>query len=424
MFVVLGKLLGPDPTTRKIPLRLSSLLLLVILLLLRGVDAQTSSDPELSRRFLSGSSSSSESSSSSSSSNLGALYYFSEEEREERILQALERIAHLVATTTTAYSDEEEEEEENISTAAAAAILHSVDREPKSDPSNNSTLSLPMPNNGEGHAYLHHDPQQVPGEHQSGNEAMLVAASNVLQQQCSVESQKEHGPIETPLKFQTALSPAEHHNLKNSTAHPVAAHSVATSVASTNLPQSDPQLKVHKKRSKGTTITAPAVTPHPHTGTAAPNNIGASITTPWVRHFLSSCPSDVLLPVPKDYCSDNFNLSLLPPVIERIANNSASSNSVTSVISSTSSTKPFPFYRQALRLLLQDAPVPSHVPEPVQRAVTALYLLLHQRYALSPRGLDLLRRRFLSSTTTRSITVPRSPSRRDAIGTSMAGGTR
>jgi hypothetical protein len=49
-------------------------------------------------------------------------------------------------------------------------------------------------------------------------------------------------------------------------------------------------------------------------------------------------------------------------------------------------------YRKALKLLIQDTPVPESIPEPVERAAKALYGLLHQRYVLSPRGLDMLRR--------------------------------
>lgn len=113
------------------------------------------------------------------------------------------------------------------------------------------------------------------------------------------------------------------------------------------------------------------------------------LTTPWVRHFMASCPRDVLLPVPRDYILDNFNLAQLPPVVERIS----LENSVESLDPSGRS---HPIYKQALRVILQEEPYdPVTVPDTVQCAAKVLYLLVHQRYVLSPRGLDTVRRRFL-----------------------------
>lgn len=118
-----------------------------------------------------------------------------------------------------------------------------------------------------------------------------------------------------------------------------------------------------------------------------------AITTPWVRKFLSSCHRDVLLPVPKDYCADAFNLVLLPPFIEQIGETIMDSQSL--IQTRAKSTNPYPIYRQALKLLTQDNPVPPNLPDHIHLAATALYLLLHQRYVVSPRGLDMVRRRFL-----------------------------
>jgi Casein kinase II regulatory subunit len=150
--------------------------------------------------------------------------------------------------------------------------------------------------------------------------------------------------------------------------------------------------------------------------------------TPWVRQFLAKNHPDVLLPLPKDYCSDNFNLALLPPIVEDIGlqflavQRSANEKYGAGVDGTTrikSSTKPFPIYRQALKLLVHDgtaaAPISRQqpttttkaklVPVHVEHAAAALYLLLHQRYVLSPRGLDTIRRRFLLKSTTATTTT-------------------
>jgi hypothetical protein len=115
------------------------------------------------------------------------------------------------------------------------------------------------------------------------------------------------------------------------------------------------------------------------------------LVSPWVRHFMASCPKDVLLPVPRDYILDNFNLAQLAPVVEKIS----LQNSIESLDPSGRSSHPI--YKQALRLILQEEPYDPdvNVPDTVQRAAKVLYLLVHQRYVLSPRGLDTVRRRFL-----------------------------
>lgn len=110
-----------------------------------------------------------------------------------------------------------------------------------------------------------------------------------------------------------------------------------------------------------------------------------SITTPWVRKYLAYCYRDALLPVPRDYWLDNFNLAHLPPVIERIAG---------SGILDERGMR-YPTYKAALHLIVSDEPIPTHIPDHVQRAAVTLYHLVHQRYVLSPRGFDMIRRRFL-----------------------------
>lgn len=137
----------------------------------------------------------------------------------------------------------------------------------------------------------------------------------------------------------------------------------------------------------------PATTTLTATATLAEEPGMIPFTTPWVRHFLASCPRDVLLPVPRDYLQDTFNFANLAPVVEKVALQRDAENQESV---QEASGKAHPIYRQALRLVLQDELWdPDSVPEVVQRAAKVLYLLIHQRYVISPRGLDTVRRRFL-----------------------------
>ena len=107
-------------------------------------------------------------------------------------------------------------------------------------------------------------------------------------------------------------------------------------------------------------------------------------TTRWVRKFLSSRPRDTLLPIPREYLSDGFNLVQLAPIVERIA----SENGYVEQNSSH-----YPLFKAALRLILQHDQEPHTVVAPsVQRAAEILYTLVHARYVISPRGLDTVRR--------------------------------
>lgn len=129
------------------------------------------------------------------------------------------------------------------------------------------------------------------------------------------------------------------------------------------------------------------------------------LTSPWIRQFLASCYRDVLLPVPTDYLLDNFNLAQLAPVVEAIAqahldpsvrNNGEPEEGESGVHAQNNApNKTYPIYKQALRLIVQDEPVPKDLPLFLSRAARTLYLLVHQRYVLSPRGIDMVRRRFL-----------------------------
>lgn len=131
--------------------------------------------------------------------------------------------------------------------------------------------------------------------------------------------------------------------------------------------------------------------------------VQAPSISPWVRQFLASCHRDALLPLPLDYLLDNFNLAQLAPVVERIALYGSSEQERQELRKYIDETQQYPIYRRALQLLVQQdgdnsskTLVSQTIPPRVDKAARALYLLLHQRFCLSPRGLDMVRRRFLA----------------------------
>ena len=165
------------------------------------------------------------------------------------------------------------------------------------------------------------------------------------------------------------------------------------------------------------------------------NKVTSTTTTPWARRFLAATRSDVLLPIPRDFIEDAFNLAQLPPVVERLFAATTAAAAATSTVSEdndrvvvvpreTATTKdpddPYPVYRQALRRILDhdddddndnDKPTIKQKTATTRRrlnddeeevAARALYCLIHQRYITSPRGLDTIRRRFLLPATKRN----------------------
>ena len=177
------------------------------------------------------------------------------------------------------------------------------------------------------------------------------------------------------------------------------------------------------------------------TATAASKaaSTAAATTTPWIRKFLSRRAKDMLLPVPKDYIADNFNLAQLPAIVERIGFQSMGDDASTvakalqehrsalaaaaaanaSVDGTTTTAKPrrslsYPIYRRALKLILredeageqeetesgldeeEDEIIPFYA---VQSAAEALYLMIHARFAMSPRGLEAIRHAMLINRT-------------------------
>lgn len=128
-------------------------------------------------------------------------------------------------------------------------------------------------------------------------------------------------------------------------------------------------------------------------------------TTPWIRKFLAARPKDVLLPVPREYISDGFNLAQLAPIVERIGFQSMGEDAVDIakqlVQLPHAQQTSYPVYRLALELILslndeqENNNIRHHPlipPHAIEEAAEALYLMVHARFVSSPRGLDALRR--------------------------------
>jgi hypothetical protein len=150
-----------------------------------------------------------------------------------------------------------------------------------------------------------------------------------------------------------------------------------------------PQLTSPERRTmptSGLTTPHPAY-PSPNGFPSRPSRQDANMsTTRWVRKFLSSRPKDTLLPIPREYLSDGFNLVQLAPIVERIGR--MENGCVLPAMQNES----YPLFKAALRLILQQDGEQSSTTASVQRAAEVLYTLVHARYAISPRGLDTVRR--------------------------------
>ena len=132
-------------------------------------------------------------------------------------------------------------------------------------------------------------------------------------------------------------------------------------------------------------------------------------TTPWVRRYLASTADDMLLPVPREFLADGFNLQGLQLCVEQIGQRAAAraeSGDTVDAIPQANSKEPatgdvpkkqplFPLYRAALKLILskkEEGEDDEKLDAGVVAAAEALYALVHARFCVSPRGLDTLRR--------------------------------
>ena len=141
---------------------------------------------------------------------------------------------------------------------------------------------------------------------------------------------------------------------------------------------------VHTPTTKYPFVPGSTVQTQPNQQQSQQANENSSTTSLWVRKFLSARPKDTLLPIPREYLSDGFNLVQLAPIVEKIGR--MEGGYVPPAISSDTS---FPLFKAALRLILSNDDGPT--PLSVQRAAEVLYTLVHARYVISPRGLDTVR---------------------------------
>ena len=143
---------------------------------------------------------------------------------------------------------------------------------------------------------------------------------------------------------------------------------------------------VHNPTTKYPYVPGSTVQTQPNHQKSQQVDVSSSTTSLWVRTFLSARPKDTLLPIPREYLSDGFNLVQLAPIVEKIGRMEGGYLPPALQSSDTS----FPLFKAALRLILSNDDGPT--PLSVQRAAEVLYTLVHARYVISPRGLDTVRR--------------------------------
>lgn len=140
-----------------------------------------------------------------------------------------------------------------------------------------------------------------------------------------------------------------------------------------------------------------SVTPTTRT-TSPPKPKNTLVTTPWVRNYLNARPRDALLPVPREYLQDGFNLVQLAPFIERLA--SLDPTYAQALVQEQQqqqqtggNTHAYPIFKAALRLLLQEDETREESSSSlIERMTQVLFAMVHARYVVSPRGLDTVRR--------------------------------
>ena len=80
-----------------------------------------------------------------------------------------------------------------------------------------------------------------------------------------------------------------------------------------------------------------------------------SLTTPWARKFIMSRPKDALLPIPREFLSDGFNLVRLAPIVDRtVANTVVAEREPAVVGTSNKNNGHISLYKAALRLILDE----------------------------------------------------------------------
>lgn len=163
--------------------------------------------------------------------------------------------------------------------------------------------------------------------------------------------------------------------------------------------RSSPQIQ---RSSIPTTSSMSSRTLRRHVNPSHPSTTKSSTTTtlPWVSKFLNERSKDCLLPVPKDFLTDGFNLAQLAPIVERIGFQVLGDDAITIAKQLMQvSQHSYPIYRLALQLILNESEDETSIlhhplipPHAIQEAAQALFLMVHARFVSSPRGLDAIKR--------------------------------
>ena len=226
----------------------------------------------------------------------------------------------------------------------------------------------------------------------------------------SQQQQKESiGGLRSPSnpRISPTTSRNRHEGIPKSTATPPTSRTTMASSSSPPPRRPMPIPKAQPQQPHNPTIAA-STTTSTTTGTN---------TTPWIRKFLSARTKDMLFPIPKEYLSDGFNLAQLAPIVERIGFQAMGESAVdiahqlAELNKQQQHSTSYPIYRLALQSILNDdddgmiSHHPLIGPDIIQIAAEALYLLVHARFAASPRGLEALRRVMLTSSSSTSSGV-------------------
>ena len=292
-----------------------------------------------------GSSSSSETGSSSSAA--GMALYFSEDEREELILQALERIGGgggLFAHEQ--YQNEDENRPTTTSRTVRTVMILPImagNNPPRMHPrgvvavliSKGLRMDLIYQTESSQEVLQRRSTKTDQGS-TFHNEAAAATRTNstlrlakettiVSGGESSLETSQPKKP-EEPLQQQLLYSripipPSYQYRGLTKTSSTTASAPTLSGSKQRRMPPTRQQSSAASEKSARRQPKKPQPLPSPAAAASTSSSsspASSSSTTPWVRQFLARCHRDVLLPLPRDYCSDNFNLSQLPPVIEQM----------------------------------------------------------------------------------------------------------
>lgn len=118
----------------------------------------------------------------------------------------------------------------------------------------------------------------------------------------------------------------------------------------------------------------------------------SSSTTPWVEQYIGNT-NENLLPVPREFLTDGFNLMNVAAVVHNKFGKCLD-DGIPNFLTKDAK-HPISLYKLAHKLLLLEE-LPENwklsIPLNVQNAAEVIFLLVHSRFACSPRGLDAVYR--------------------------------